>query len=168
MKANHKKKTGPRRQSGKRPVVRAKKALPAAASSREPPAMQPTVTAAAPQPQDAPPAVSDTRVAPSSPAQRAGLKLESSFTLRDANDMLFQLLAVDFGESVLVDGGTVERIDTAGLQMLIAFAKYHAARGKSLSWTAVSPELLRSSQLLGLTTALHLDSHLNEGAAGGH
>jgi len=105
--------------------------------------------------------------APAAP-QRAGLKLESSFTLRDANDMLFQLLAVDFRDSdVLVDGGAVERIDTAGLQMLIAFAKAHAARGKTLQWTAVSPELLRSSQLLGVTEPLHLTAHL-QGARGGH
>jgi anti-anti-sigma regulatory factor len=104
-----------------------------------------------------------------SPAQRAGLKLEASFTLRDATDMLFQLLAVDFGDSdVLVDGSAVERIDTAGLQMLIAFAKTHAARGKPLRWTAASPELLRSSQLLGITEPLHLGAHVNEGVSGGH
>jgi anti-anti-sigma regulatory factor len=62
----------------------------------------------------------------------------------------------------------VERIDTAGLQMLIAFAKTHAARGKTLQWTAVSPELLRSSLLLGVAEPLHLTAHLNEGASGGH
>jgi anti-anti-sigma regulatory factor len=107
--------------------------------------------------------------AASVPAQRAGLKLEASFTLRDANDMLFQLLAVDFGDSdVFVDGGGVERIDTAGLQMLIAFAKHHAARGKTLRWTAASTELLRSSQLLGVTEPLYLTAHLNEGVSGGH
>lgn len=83
--------------------------------------------------------------------------------------MLFQLLAVDFGDAeVLVDGGGVERIDTAGLQMLIAFARHHAARGKTLNWTAVSPELLRSSQLLGVTEPLHLTAYLNRGDAGGH
>lgn len=120
---------------------------------------------------DAVPAVSPASEQVSAPAapQRAGLKLESSFTLRDATDMLFQLLAVDFGDSeVLIDGGGVERIDTAGLQMLIAFAKSHAARGKTIRWTAVSPELLRSSQLLGVVEPLHLGAHLNEGACGGH
>jgi anti-anti-sigma regulatory factor len=124
------------------------------------------------------PAVAQPAAVPSAPAvptaapaapQRAGLKLESSFTLRDATDMLFQLLAVDFGDSeVLIDGGGVERIDTAGLQMLIAFARTHAARGKTLQWTAVSPELLRSSLLLGVAEPLHLTAHLNEGASGGH
>jgi anti-anti-sigma regulatory factor len=90
-------------------------------------------------------------------AQPAGLRLESSCTLRDSMDMQFQLLAVEFGESdVLVDGSAVERIDTAGLQLLLSFAKYHAARGKPLKWTAASPELVRGSQLLGFSGTLGL------------
>ncbi len=87
----------------------------------------------------------------------AGLKLEASCTLRDSLDMQFQLLAVDFGDSdVIVDGSAVERIDTAGLQMLLSFAKYQATRGKPVLWTAASPELLRCSQLLGLAGLLGL------------
>ena len=57
---------------------------------------------------------------------------------------------------VLVDGSAVERIDTAGLQMLVAFARHQAGRGKSLRWTAVSPELMRGSRLLGLDALLGL------------
>ena len=89
--------------------------------------------------------------------RRAGLKLEPSCTLRDALDMQFQLLATDFGDSdVLLDGSAVDRIDTAGLQMLVAFAKYHAASGKRMQWIAASPELQRGSRLLGLDEALGL------------
>jgi anti-anti-sigma regulatory factor len=99
--------------------------------------------------------------APAAPAVAAaapaGLKLEASCTLRDSIDMQFQLLAVDFGDSdVLVDGSAVERIDTAGLQMLVSFARHQAGRGKPLRWTAVSPELTRGSRLLGLGTLLGL------------
>ena len=93
--------------------------------------------------------------APGSP--RAGLKLEASCTLRDSIDMQFQLLAVDFGDSdVLVDGSAVERIDTAGLQMLVSFTRHQATRGKTVKWTAVSQELSRGSQLLGLNALLGL------------
>ena len=102
-------------------------------------------------------------------ARRAGLRLESSCTLRDAMDMQFQLLAVDFGDSeICIDGSAVERIDTAGLQMLVAFAKYHAARGRDIQWTAASPELLRSSRLLGLVDTLGLAAVSGSGEAGGH
>ena len=99
----------------------------------------------------------------------AGLKLEASCTLRDSIDMQFQLLAVDFGDSdVLVDGSAVERIDTAGLQMLLSFAKYQAERGKPVRWTAVSPELLRSSQLLGMAGMLGIAEIAGGGSASGN
>jgi anti-anti-sigma regulatory factor len=102
------------------------------------------------------------------PKQRAGLRLEASCTLRDAMDMQFQLLAVDFGESeVLLDGSAVEHIDTAGLQMLVAFAKHYSARGRRVQWTAASPELLRGSHLLGLASVLGLED-MPAGASSGH
>jgi anti-anti-sigma regulatory factor len=103
------------------------------------------------------------------PKRRAGLKLESSCTLRDALDMQFQLLAVDFGESeVLLDGSAVENIDTAGLQMLVAFAKHHDVRGRRLQWLVASPELLRTSRLLGLDAVLGLQDLPAAGDRGGH
>lgn len=106
--------------------------------------------------------------APAADARRAGLRLEPSCTLRDALDMQFQLLATDFGDSdVLLDGSAVERIDTAGLQMLVAFAKHHAASGKRMQWTAASQELQRGSRLLGLDEALGLIPSPPE-VSGGH
>jgi phospholipid transport system transporter-binding protein len=88
---------------------------------------------------------------------RAGLKLEASCTLRDSIDMQFQLLAVDFGDSdVVVDGSVVERIDTAGLQMLLSFVKHQASRGKRVQWSGASPELVRGAQLLGIYGMLAL------------
>lgn len=103
------------------------------------------------------PAVAVVTDAPRAERAPAGLKLEASCTLRDSLDMQFQLLAVDFGDSdVIVDGSAVERIDTAGLQMLLSFAKYQGTRGKPVLWVAASPELLRSSQLLGLAGMLGL------------
>ncbi len=103
------------------------------------------------------------------PRQRAGLKLEASCTLRDSMDMQFQLLAVDFGESeILLDGSAVENIDTAGLQMLVAFAKHYSARGRRIQWTAASAELLRGSRLLGLASELGLEDLPATGAHSGH
>ena len=116
-----------------------------------------------------PPAAPADPAATAAPLRRAGLKLETSCTLRDALDMQFQLLAVDFGESeVLLDGGAVENIDTAGLQMLVAFAKHYASRGRRLQWLAASPELLRGSRLLGLDGVLGLEDMPSAGDRGGH
>ena len=115
------------------------------------------------------PAKAATRPPEPAPATAvAGLKLEASCTLRDSLDMQFQLLAVDFGDSeVLVDGSAVERIDTAGLQMLLAFVRHHAARGKSVQWTAASPELLRGSRMLGLDAMLGLGASESRSVARG-
>ena len=91
-------------------------------------------------------------------AAPAGLRLEASCTLRDSIDMQFQLLAVDFGDSdVRIDGSAVERIDTAGLQLLLSFVRHQSGRGKAVKWTSASPELLRGSQVLGLGDLLGLN-----------
>ncbi len=144
-------------------MSRAKKPVkkPARTATRE---AQPPAQAAAPAPGSAVPEAA-TPPARTSPA---GLKLEASCTLRDSIDMQFQLLAVDFGESdVLVDGSAVERIDTAGLQLLLSFARHQAGRGKPLRWTAVSPELLRGSRLLGIDSLLGISEPIG-GDARGH
>jgi ABC-type transporter Mla MlaB component len=87
------------------------------------------------------------------------LMLEGSCTLRDSTDMLFDLVALAAaGDPIEVDGGAVRRIDTAGLQLLVAFARGEAAAGRPLTWKAASPELVRCSRQLGLADALGLDT----------
>lgn len=120
-----------------------------------------------PEPDPTPAAVEPAQVA--ARAAPAGLKLEASCTLRDTIDMQFQLLAVDFGESdVRIDGSAVERIDTAGLQLLLAFVRHQSGRGKSVRWTAASPELLRGSQVLGLGDLLGLSDMTTGSSARGN
>ena len=144
-------------QKAAKPAARPRMAEPPATGQAAPASAASPETAAAPQP-----------IAVSAAPRRAGLKLEPSCTLRDALDMQFQLLATDFGDSdVLLDGSAVDRIDTAGLQMLVAFAKYHATSGKRLQWIAASPELQRGSRLLGLDEALGLIPSPPE-VSGGH
>jgi anti-anti-sigma regulatory factor len=124
---------------------------------------------AARRPASAAPAEAKPESPPATPPARAGLKLEASCTLRDSLDLQFQLLTVDFGDSdVRVDGSAVERVDTAGLQLLLSFAKQQMARGKVLHWTAVSPELLRGSQLLGLAGMLGFEVPPNGSSARGN
>ena len=114
-------------------------------------------------------AVAEAPASVASGAAPAGLKLEASCTLRDSIDMHFQLLAVDFGESdVRIDGSAVERIDTAGLQLLLSFVRHQASRGKSVRWTAASPELLRGSQVLGLGDLLGLSDMSTGSSASGN
>ena len=57
---------------------------------------------------------------------------------------------------VLLDASRVERIDTAGLQVLTAFVKDLRAANKSMQWQEPAESLCRAVQLLGLNDALQL------------
>jgi anti-anti-sigma regulatory factor len=88
---------------------------------------------------------------------RADLILEPGCTLDDAIPMLFLLLTTDCSRAeVVIDGSQVERIDTAGLQLLVAFAHGHRNAGRALHWCATSAALLRCSRTLGLCKTLGL------------
>jgi phospholipid transport system transporter-binding protein len=83
------------------------------------------------------------------------LKLDADCTLREATDLQFSLLAAS-GDPMVVDGGAVERVDTAGLQLLVALARRQQQAGRRLSWKAASPILLKCGERLGLIDALGL------------
>ncbi len=85
------------------------------------------------------------------------LTLEASCTLRETADLQFSLVAAT-GDPLVIDGGAVQRIDTAGLQLLVALARRQHAAGGRLEWKAASPELLQGSRQLGLVDALGLAS----------
>jgi ABC-type transporter Mla MlaB component len=85
------------------------------------------------------------------------LKLDAGCTLRDCTDMQFSLVAAD-GDPVVVDGSAVERIDTAGLQLLVALARRQRDAGRGLTWQSASRELLRCGRRLGLIDALGLST----------
>jgi phospholipid transport system transporter-binding protein len=83
------------------------------------------------------------------------LKLDASCTLRETADLQFSLV-VATGDPVVVDGSAVERIDTAGLQLLVALARRQQQGGGRLEWKAASPELVKCGARLGLIEALGL------------
>ncbi len=68
---------------------------------------------------------------------RSSSKLDASCTLREAADLQFSLVAAS-GDPVVVDGSAVERIDTAGLQLLVALARRQQQGGRRLEWKAAS------------------------------
>jgi len=83
------------------------------------------------------------------------LQLDASCTLRESGDLQFSLVAAN-GDPLLVDGGGVERIDTAGLQLLVALVRRQTQAGRRLIWKAASPALLKCTERLGLSEALGL------------
>jgi anti-anti-sigma regulatory factor len=57
---------------------------------------------------------------------------------------------------VALDAGQVEKVDTAGLQALLAGRGLLKRAGKSVTWTGCSPQLAAAAALLGLADSLEL------------
>jgi ABC-type transporter Mla MlaB component len=82
------------------------------------------------------------------------LRLDSS-TVRVAAALQRELVArLDESGPVHIDGGAVERVDTASLQLLAAFVRDLRAASRPVEWLARSDALERAAQSLGLGRAL--------------
>lgn len=57
---------------------------------------------------------------------------------------------------VKIDGATVEEIDTAGLQLLLAMINELTSRSVETQWHSPSQVLLQTAATLGMSTALAL------------
>ena len=49
-----------------------------------------------------------------------------------------------------IDGGSVEQVDTAGVQLIVAFALDCLEKGVAYNWTGRSPALEEAIELLGV------------------
>jgi ABC-type transporter Mla MlaB component len=57
---------------------------------------------------------------------------------------------------VTLDITALQRIDTAGLQVIAAFVRERTGRGRSVEWQGTAPVLTTAARLLGLTSLLRL------------
>lgn len=60
------------------------------------------------------------------------------------------------GADLALDGGQVEKCDTAALQLLVAVQNSLVGREAGIQWVSASDELLESAKQLGLLEALNL------------
>ena len=96
-------------------------------------------------------------------ARKAGISPQHSFalepqcTLREAEAFKAALRAAeDSSGDFIVEAGAVERIDTAGLQLLLGLAARLQVMQRRLLWGAISPALRLGARRLGLERALGL------------
>lgn len=83
--------------------------------------------------------------------------LASNCTVKDAAALRQSLCAVvDMDEAVTLDASSVERVDTAILQLLCAFVRARVASNRSVTWRGDAPALFDSARLLGLQSLLEL------------
>ncbi len=66
------------------------------------------------------------------------------------------LEALTAKQPVTLDGGNVERADTAALQVLTAFFQDARSQDMDVQWSSASAALVRSAELLGIADLLEL------------
>ncbi len=82
------------------------------------------------------------------------IELPAQCLLRDAVEYQQRLLKCVGVASVVIDVGAIERIDTAFIQVLLAFARNHADAKQSITWRGMNPEFAESVRLLGVQSTL--------------
>ena len=91
------------------------------------------------------------------PDQVSAMQLPSLCTLRESSELKQSLLDCLQQEGVVVlDAQAVSRVDTAGLQLLAAFARDLCEAGRAHAWVGVSAEFSRAVSQLGLQSLLAL------------
>lgn len=154
-----KKKTGPKTVSAKKPAARKKAAAKKTASKKKAPRRKAAkkTTTKKKVTDKAAAAVADeqTQVAAEAPQD---LKLAGKLDISGIAALRGRLLAaIETGESLTVDAGAVDSVDTASLQLLAAFANKARKRAQLLTWPSVSDALRERAALLDLDQTLDLD-----------
>ena len=89
--------------------------------------------------------------------------LSSNSTVKDAAALKCTLLQVlDVSSDVTIDAKSVERIDTAIVQLLCAFVRDRAAHNRAVTWKGTPQAVFDAAHLLGLGALLGLPGQAME------
>ena len=89
---------------------------------------------------------------------RVPVNLEKRVVIGRIEDLKSTLISAMEAEHVRFDASAVEAVDTASLQLLVAFFNERGARKLQCSWDAVSDEFTERARITGLTPWLGLDA----------
>ena len=87
---------------------------------------------------------------------RSAIALPADCTIRGIGVLHERLRTAGRGDSL--DGSTVQRIDTAGLKLLVAFMHERRAAGSTIAWRGISRVLSEAAHKVGLVEAIRLPS----------
>jgi phospholipid transport system transporter-binding protein len=82
--------------------------------------------------------------------------MPADFRIAEVTDLHRQLSDALDGAAIVLDGGAVDRVDTAALQLLVVFQCEAQKRGSQVSWAAVSAPLHDAASQLSLAQTLAL------------
>jgi ABC-type transporter Mla MlaB component len=108
-----------------------------------------------------PPSAASTalKTTPPEPVEKPSttLALAAECMVSDAGSLKENLAALlDEPLPVTLDITALQRIDTAGLQVITAFVSERTGHGRSVEWQGTAPVLTTAARLLGLTSLLRL------------
>lgn len=98
----------------------------------------------------------ETQTHSSSADGRSSVALPADCTIQGIGVLHERLRTAGRGDSL--DGSTVQRIDAAGLRLLVAFMHERRAAGSTIAWRGISKVLSESARKLGLVEAISLPS----------
>jgi len=84
------------------------------------------------------------------------LGMPADFRIAEVTGMQQQLREALEGSSIVLDGGAVDRVDTAALQLLVVFQHEARKRNSQVTWAAVSEPLQDAASQLSLAQTLAL------------
>ena len=91
------------------------------------------------------------------PAPDATIRLGAQLTIREAVPLRAEMLErVDGVDPVGLDASGVQKVDTAGLQVLLAFVDQRRKAGSQVAWTGCSEPLRKAAAQLAIESALGL------------
>ena len=150
-KAAPKVKTAPKRKAApKRKSTRKAKAAPKRTAEDKPDtdALAVVESSAAVEPQPAPNSLAGRQI-----------RLIDRVGIRDAASLKSQLIATAAADApIVIDADDAEAVDTAVLQLLVAFCNRARANNKTVSWKDASGVLMESAHVLGLQQYLAFES----------
>lgn len=87
------------------------------------------------------------------------MTLRRHLSIEQAGELRQELLEnLDVASTITLDGGAVEEIDTAVLQLLVSLRRTGRERGIGCSFTDASATLAHRARLIGVAEALFEDS----------
>ena len=94
--------------------------------------------------------------APAGASEAARVLLPVDCRMAAQTALKAELLGALEAGAIVLEGGQVERVDTAALQLLVLFRRELDARGGTLGWHGTSDALNEAAGLLGLAQLLNL------------
>ena len=91
------------------------------------------------------------------PPASGSFAVAAECTVADASSLKTGLAKLlDESDAVTLDISAVQRIDTAGLQVIATFIRERERQGRQVLWRGQAPAMVTAAKLLGLSSLLKL------------